>query len=218
MIVAPTAQDIAVAREALAAADPALARAHAQTPAFEWRLRPGGYQGLFRMIVEQQVSVAAAASIWARTVTGLGGVVTPQAVLGHDIEALRAFGLSGQKAKYGREIALAQVEGRIDLEQMQTLSDDAAVAALTAIKGVGKWTAETYLMFCEGRLNVFPGGDVALQEAMRWADGAELRPNEKQAYLRAEVWRPYRGVAAHLLWGWYGGVRRGEIVLEEPAP
>ena len=215
MAVAPTPDQIAAAREALAAADPALARAHAQTPAFEWRLRPGGYEGLFRMIVEQQVSVAAAASIWARTVAGLGGQVTPQAVLAHEVDALRSFGLSGQKAKYGQEIARAQVEGRIDLEHMQTLSDEDAVAALTAIKGVGKWTAETYLMFCEGRLNVFPGGDVALQEAMRWADRAALRPNEKQAYVRAEAWRPHRGVAAHLLWGWYGGVRRGDIVLED---
>ncbi|MEA3246145.1 MAG: DNA-3-methyladenine glycosylase 2 family protein, partial [Gemmatimonadota bacterium] len=127
-------------------------------------------------------------------------------------------GLSGQKARYGREIALAQVEGRIDLDHMQTLSDEAAIAALTAIRGVGKWTAETYLMFCEGRLNVFPGGDVALQEAMRWADRAEVRPNEKQAYARAERWRPHRGVAAHLLWGWYGGVRRGEIALEDHTP
>lgn len=218
MAVAPTSSDIVAAREALAAADPALARAHAQTPVFEWRLRPGGYEGLFRMIVEQQVSVAAAASIWARTVQGLGGTVTPEAVLGHEIETLRTFGLSGQKAKYGREIALAQVEGRIDLEHMQTLSDEAAITALTAIRGVGKWTAETYLMFCEGRLDVFPGGDVALQEAMRWADRAEARPNEKQAYVRAEAWRPHRGVAAHLLWGWYGAVRRGEIALEEPVP
>ncbi|WAC60513.1 DNA-3-methyladenine glycosylase family protein [Brevundimonas sp. SL130] len=218
MLVAPTAQDIAAARQALADADPALARAHAQTPAFEWRLRPGGYEGLFRMIVEQQVSVAAAASIWARTVQGLGGTVTPEAVLAHDIDTLRAFGLSGQKAKYGREIALAQAEGRVDLDHMQSLSDDDAIAALTAIKGVGKWTAETYLMFCEGRLNVFPGGDVALQEAIRWADRADQRPNEKQAYVRAEIWRPHRGVAAHLLWGWYGGVKRGEIVLEALTP
>lgn len=218
MAVAPTPAEIAAAREALAAADPALAGAHAQTPVFEWRLRPGGYEGLFRMIVEQQVSVAAATSIWARTVEGLGGTVTPEAVLARDVETLRTFGLSGQKAKYGREIALAQVEGRIDLEHMQTLSDEEAIAALTAIKGVGKWTAETYLMFCEGRLNVFPGGDVALQEAMRWADRAELRPNEKQAYVRAEIWRPHRGVAAHLLWGWYGGVRRGEIALEDMTP
>ena len=215
MAVAPAPHHIAQAREALAQADPALARAHAQTPAFEWRLRPGGYEGLFRMIVEQQVSVAAAASIWKRTVEGLGGAVTPQALLALDIETLRTFGLSGQKATYGREIARAQAEGRIDLEHMGTLGDAEATAALTAIKGVGKWTAETYLMFCEGRLDVFPGGDVALQEAMRWADRAALRPNEKQAYARAERWRPHRGVAAHLLWGWYGGVRRGEIALEE---
>ena len=217
MIRAPDPDAVAAARAALAQADPALARAHATTPAFQWRLRPGGFEGLFRMIVEQQVSVAAAASIWARTVEGLGGTVTPEAVLARDVDTLRTFGLSGQKAKYGQEIARAQADGRIDLEHMQTLGDDEAIAALTAIKGVGKWTAETYLMFCEGRLDVFPGGDVALQEAMRWADAAEDRPNEKAAYLRAEIWRPHRGVAAHLLWAWYGGVKRGEIVLEDAA-
>ena len=211
----PTSSQIAAARQALAAADPALARAHATTPDFEWRLRPGGYEGLFRMIVEQQVSVAAAASIWARIVAGLDGTVTPGAVLARDVETLRGFGLSGQKATYGREIALAQAEGRIDFDHLERLDDAQAVAALTAIKGVGRWTAETFLMFCEGRLDVFPGGDVALQEAMRWADRVETRPNEKQAYARAELWRPHRGVAAHLLWGWYGGVKRGEIALEE---
>jgi DNA-3-methyladenine glycosylase II len=213
MATAPTPTEIAAAREALAKADPALAEAHGAMPVFEWRLRPGGYLGLFRMIVEQQVSVAAAASIWKRVTEGLGEI-TPEQVLAHDIEALRAFGLSGQKAKYGREIALAHVEGRIDLDHVERLSDQEAIAALTAIKGVGKWTAETYLMFCEGRTDVFPGGDVALQEAMRWADGAETRPNEKQAYARAEIWRPHRGVAAHLLWGWYGAVRRGDIVRQ----
>jgi DNA-3-methyladenine glycosylase II len=72
-------------------------------------------------------------------------------------------------------------------------------------------------MFCEGRTDVFPAGDVALQEAMRWADGSALRPREKEAGLRAELWRPHRGVAAHLLWGWYGAVKRGEIALE-PLP
>lgn len=217
MIAAPAPDAIAAARTALAEADPALARAHAMTPVFEWRLRPGGFAGLFRMIVEQQVSVAAAAAIWRRVGEGLAdsrGEITPEAVLARDVEALRAFGLSGQKARYGQEIARAQMEGRVDLEHMQTLSDDEAVAALTAIKGVGRWTAETYLMFCEGRLDVFPGGDVALQEAMRWADAADDRPDQKAAYLRAEVWRPHRGVAAHLLWAWYGGVKRGEIALE----
>jgi len=213
----PGFANIAAAREQLAALDPALARAHAQTPVFEWRLRPGGYEGLFRMIVEQQVSVAAAASIWKRVVEGLDGEVTPQAVLSRDVETLRTFGLSGQKAKYGHEIARAHADGLIDFDHLERLSDEEAIARLTAIKGVGKWTAETFLMFCEGRLDVFPGGDVALQEAMRWADGATLRPREKEAYARAEIWRPHRGVAAHLLWGWYGAVKRGEVTLEDNA-
>ena len=213
----PSFADISAAREQLTALDPALARAHAQTPVFEWRLRPGGYEGLFRMIVEQQVSVAAAASIWKRVVEGLGGEVTPQAVLARDVETLRTFGLSGQKAKYGHEIARAHADGLIDFDHLERLSDEEAIARLTAIKGVGKWTAETFLMFCEGRLDVFPGGDVALQEAMRWADGATLRPREKEAYARAEIWRPHRGVAAHLLWGWYGAVKRGEVALEDGA-
>lgn len=210
----PTPALVAAAREALVARDSALARAHAQTPVFEWRLRPGGYEGLFHMIVDQQVSVAAAASIWRRVAEGLDGEITPAAVLARDLETLRGFGLSGQKARYAHEIARAQVEGRIDFDHLERLSDEEAIARLTAIKGVGRWSAETFLMFCEGRTDVFPGGDVALQEAMRWADGAALRPREKEACARAEIWRPHRGVAAHLLWGWYGAVKRGEVVLQ----
>ena len=206
---------IAAAREALVTLDPALARAHAVTPAFEWRLRTGGYEGLFHMIVDQQVSVAAAAAIWRRVVEGLDGDITPRAVLACDPQRLRTFGLSGQKAKYAHEIALAQVEGRIDFDHLEGLSDADAIARLVAIKGVGRWTAETFLMFCEGRQDIFPGGDIALQEAIRWADGATLRPTEKQAWARAEIWGPHRSVAAHLLWGWYGAVKRGEAVLED---
>ena len=216
MPVAPTPDEIARARRVLVAADPALARADAQTPAFEWRQRTGGFEGLFRMIVEQQVSVASAAAIWRRVVDGLDGELTPRAVLAREFETLRGFGLSGQKVGYGHEIARAQVDGRIDFDHLETLSDDEAIARLTAIKGVGKWTAETFLMFCEGRQDVFPGGDIALQEAMRWADRAPQRPHEKIAAVRAEIWRPHRGVAAHLLWGWYGMVKRGDVVLEEP--
>ena len=212
----PTPDDIAAAREALVAADPALARVHAQTPAFEWRLRVGGFEGLFRMIVEQQVSVASAASVWARLREGLGEI-TPQRLLAHDLDQLRGMGLSRQKATYGQGMARAQMAGEIDLEHLSNLDDAAAIAALTALKGVGLWTAEAYLLMCEGRLDVFPGGDVALQEAIRWADGAEVRRDQKAAYARAEVWRPYRAVATHLLWAWYTGVKRGEIVLETPA-
>lgn len=215
MPIRPTPEDVAAARLALVAADPALARAHAATPVFDWRVREGGFSGLLRMIVDQQVSLASAAAIWKRVEAGLEGAVTPEAVLARDIETLRGFGLSIQKARYAHEIAQAQAEGRIDFDHLERLSDRDAVAALTAIKGVGRWTAETFLMFCEGRADLFPAGDVALQEAMRWADRAAERPNEKAACARAEIWRPHRGVAAHLLWGWYGGVKRGEIALED---
>lgn len=217
MALAPSPAEIVAARASLADRDPALARADAQTPPFEWRLRPGGFEGLFRMIVEQQVSVVAAAAIWRRVVEGLDGDISPEAVLGREVDTLRSFGLSGQKARYGHEIARAHVEGAIDFDHLERLSDQEAVARLTAIKGVGRWTAETFLMFCEGRTDVFPAGDIALQEAMRWADGATLRPREKDAYARAEAWRPHRSVAAHLLWGWYGAVKRGEVALESPA-
>jgi len=210
-----TPVEIAAAREALIDLDPALSRAHAQTPVFDWRVRTGGFEGLFHMIVDQQVSVASAAAIWARVATGLDGAVTPERVLATEIDVLRGFGLSIQKATYGHEIARAQVEGRIDFDHLERLSDDEAIARLVAIKGVGKWTAETFLMFCEGRQDVFPGGDIALQEAIRWADGATLRPSEKQAWARAEIWSPHRSVAAHLLWGWYGAVKRGEVALED---
>ena len=213
---APTPDDIAAARRALVAADPALVRVDAQTPPLEWRLRVGGFEGLFRMIVEQQVSVASAASVWARLCEGMGGI-TPELLLAHDLDQLRGMGLSRQKATYGQGIARAQIAGEIDLEHLANLDDEAAIASLTALKGVGLWTAEAYLMMCEGRLDVFPGGDVALQEAIRWADGAEVRPDQKGAYARAEIWRPYRAVATHLLWAWYTGVKRGEIALDAPA-
>jgi len=216
MPLAPTPDDIAAAHRALVAADPALVRVDAQTPPLEWRLRVGGFEGLFRMIVEQQVSVASAASVWARLREGMGDI-TPELLLAHDLEQLRGMGLSRQKATYGQGIARAQIAGEIDLEHLANLDDEAAIASLTALKGVGLWTAEAYLMMCEGRLDVFPGGDVALQEAIRWADGAEVRPDQKGAYARAEIWRPYRAVATHMLWAWYTGVKRGEIALDAPA-
>ncbi|HEV2081699.1 MAG TPA: DNA-3-methyladenine glycosylase 2 family protein [Brevundimonas sp.] len=209
----PTPTDLTAARAALVADDPALAKADAVVPPFEWRARTGGFAGLLRMIVEQQVSLASAAAIWKRVVEGLDGVLTPEAVMARDVAALRGMGLSIQKATYAHEIARAQVEGRIDFHHLERLSDAEAVARLTAIKGVGLWTAETFLMFCEGRLDVFPGGDIALQEAMKWADGLAARPNAKAAYARAEAWRPHRAVAAHLLWAWYGLVKRGDATV-----
>lgn len=211
----PGPEALATARAALVRLDPALAPLEAALPPFAWRLRPAGFHGLAKMIVEQQVSVASAAAIWGRLEAGLGEV-SGRAVLARAPEEFAPFGLSRPKIRYVRALAEAEADGRIDFEALRDLPDDEAIAVLTALIGVGRWTAETYLMFCEGRLDVFPGGDVALQEAMRWADRAQARPDEKAAYARAERWRPYRGVAAHLLWGCYGAVRRGEIVLAGP--
>jgi DNA-3-methyladenine glycosylase II len=204
--VPPTAEAIAAARAHLAAADPALARLHEVTPRFEWRLRPGGFFGLARLIIAQQVSLASAEAIWSRLEAGLGEVAAAQ-VLACGEPGLLQYGLSRPKARYLHALAEAAPE----LEALKGMDDAEAIAALTALKGIGRWTAETYLMFCEGRLDVFPAGDVALQEAMRWVDRADDRPDEKAAYARAERWTPYRGVAAHLLWACYGAVKRGEI-------
>ncbi|OYW28407.1 MAG: DNA-3-methyladenine glycosylase [Caulobacter sp. 12-67-6] len=206
----PTPEQIRAARAQLAALDPAIAAIEAVTPEFQWRIRDRGFAGLLKLMVEQQVSLASAAAIWARVEAGLGEV-SPAAVLALESADLQAFGLSRPKVRYARAIAQAHVSGLCDFDALRHKGDDEAAAALMAITGIGRWTAETYLMFCEGRLDVFPGGDVALQEAMRWVDGAEVRPSEKQAYARAQAWKPYRAVAAHLLWRCYGAVKKGEI-------
>lgn len=206
----PSADAILTARKTLAAADPALAAVEAVTPAFAWRVGLGGFPGLLKMIVQQQVSLASAAAIWTRVEAGLPEM-TPEIVAAHDETYLRTLGLSQPKARYARAIAEAHLSGACDFDALRALPDEEAIAALTAIKGVGRWTAEVFLMFTQGRLDLFPGGDVALQEAMRWVDRVEVRPTEKQAYARAELWRPYRGVAAHLLWACYGAVKRREI-------
>ena len=134
-------------------------------------------------------------------------------MLRHDIDGLKAFGLSRPKARYTLAIAEAARDGAIDFDGLLALDDEAALASLTGLIGVGRWTAEVYLTFCDGRLDFFPAGDLALQEGLRMAERAETRLNEKQLYARAEAWRPHRGVAAHLLWAYYGGVKRGEIPL-----
>lgn len=213
---APSAAEITSAREALAAADAALAIADAAVPPFAWRVRPGGFAGLSQMILAQQVSTAAANAIWSRFETGLGAV-TPDRVLSVDEAELKRYGLSGQKARYVRAIAEAHASGLADFDRLPQYPDETAIAALTAIKGVGRWTAELYLLFCEARLDAFPAGDLALQEGLRMAEGAGVRLNEKGLYVRAEAWRPYRGVAAHLLWAYYGLMKRRDGALSGEA-
>jgi DNA-3-methyladenine glycosylase II len=201
------AEEIRIARLALAKLDTGLARAHDAAPLFAWRVKERGFAGLVRLVLEQQVSIASALAIWQRLEAGLGQV-TAEVALRHDVEQLKRYGLSGPKARYVLAIAEAEREGRLNFDLLKDLNDRDATAHLVAVKGVGRWTAEVYLMGCEGRTDVFPAGDLALQEGVRLADGATVRMTEKALYARAEAWRPYRGVAALLLWSYYAQSRK----------
>ncbi|MEP9380073.1 DNA-3-methyladenine glycosylase 2 family protein [Aquabacter sp. CN5-332] len=194
----PTDAELLAGRLALARIDPLMAKAHTEVLPSTWIVRERGFKGLVRQIIGQQVSVAAADSIRRKMIEGLGSL-SPETVLAADDVRLRGFGLSGQKVRYLRAIA----EAAELFERLEALTDAEASAALIAIKGIGRWTAETYLMFSEGRLDFFPAGDIALQEGFRLLEGSEQRPTEKALYARAEMWKPYRGVAALLLWGYY---------------
>jgi DNA-3-methyladenine glycosylase II len=195
----PDADTIARARRELAARDPAIARMDAAVGPLPWRSLAPGFATLVQMVMGQQVSTASADAIWRRLEAGLGQV-TPETVLAQDADTLRALGLSRQKARYAHAIA----EARLDFGALARMDEEAAVAEMTRITGVGRWTAELYLLMAEGRADAFPAGDLALQVAMHGAeDWAGPRPAEKALRARAEPWRPWRGVVAHLLWAYY---------------
>ncbi len=161
--------------------------------------RNSGFADLLRIIVEQQLSVASADAIWGR-VRKTVRPLTPRRFLKAGDQALRAAGLSGQKVKYGRGLAAEIVAGRLDLDALARLSDEAVMAELVKIKGIGRWTAEIYLMFVLGRPDVWPAGDLALANSAKAALGLEERPQEKEMDALAEGWRPWRSVAARLFW------------------
>ncbi|ESQ75953.1 DNA-3-methyladenine glycosylase [Asticcacaulis sp. AC402] len=195
---------------ALATADPKLKPLTERFGHIQYRLRERGFAALLGLIVEQQLSVKAADTILARLHAGLGQV-SPQAVLSHDDDLMRSYGLSRPKIKYARALAEAIHTGTFDTGSLKDLDVDAAADKLLALKGIGRWTAEVYLMFSEGRLDLFPVGDVALREAVAWLDKLEARPDETYCSERARAWSPYRSIAAHLLWAWYGAVKRGDM-------
>lgn len=205
------------ARRALSARDPALARANEVIPPFEWREKERGFSGLVGLIIEQQVSVAAARAIWKKLEEGLGFVGVKE-VLAKDIDQLKTYGLSGPKARYVRGVAEALASGQIDLEALRHLDDDAASEKLMALHGIGRWTAEAYLMGCEARTDVFPAADIALQEAIRILDGKASRPTTEELYERSELWRPFRSIAAHLLWAYYSAVKDNAIAMPPGVP
>ncbi|WP_270730047.1 DNA-3-methyladenine glycosylase family protein [Shimia sp. Alg240-R146] len=181
----------------LAAADPRFGAALQETGDLPLRLRPDGFAQLLSAIVSQQVSVASARAIWAR-LEDLG-LVTPEAVMAAGDEGLRAGGLSRQKIKYAQALAAAD----IDFEVLRQTPTDEVVKALTAVTGIGIWTAEIYAMFSLGRADVFAPGDLALQEGARILFELPERPKEKALRQMAEAWSPWRSVAARILWAYY---------------
>jgi DNA-3-methyladenine glycosylase II len=182
--------------------DPVMGRLVAEGAAPRLRKRPPGFEGLAWIVVGQQVSTASAAAIWER-LKGFLEPATPEAFLSLSDGDLRAAGLSTMKVRTIRATATEIVEGRLPLDRLHEFPADEAHALLTRVKGIGPWTADIYLLFCLGHPDAFPSGDLAVQEAARLAYGLERRPDAKALTALAERWRPWRGVAAKVLWAYY---------------
>lgn len=166
-----------------------------------WAREPG-FPALILIILEQQVSLASARAAFNRLLA-LATPLTPLRFLELEDETLRAVGFSRQKAGYSRHLAQAIVRGEFDLAGLATLPDDAARAVLVARKGIGPWTADIYLLMCLGRPDIWPVGDLGLQIAMQAIKGLAQRPTLVEMAALAEGWRPWRAVAARLLWHHY---------------
>ena len=197
-----SAAQIKTGLDAIAAREPGMARALEVAGYPEPRIRPTGYATLLRTIVGQQVSVAAAASVWNKLEALLGEGISPQALLAADFDALRACGFSRQKQGYARSLCELTVSGALDLTQLPA-DDEDAIAELVKIKGIGRWSAEIYLLFAEGRPDIWPAGDLAVMAGLHKILGLPERPDEKATRALAEPWRPYRGAAAIFTWHCY---------------
>jgi DNA-3-methyladenine glycosylase II len=193
--------------DALCALAPAFEPIREVTGTFSLRWLQPGYAGLVWVVMGQQISTSAAKAIMARLETALG-TVTPETVMASSDEELRAPGLSRQKIATLRSSAQAVQQG-LDLDALKDLDAEDAIATLCAVKGIGRWTAEVYLLFALGHPDIFPAGDLAIQESARLAFGLQVRPKEKELLSRAEAWRPHRAAAARLLWAYYRVARSG---------
>ena len=197
-----SAEQLTAGLDAVAASEPAIASALARTGYPEPRIRERGYRTLLRTIVGQQVSIAAAASVWRKLEALLGEDIPPEALLAADFDALRACGLSRQKQGYARSLCELVVSGELDLAGLPA-DDEEAIAQLVRIKGIGRWSAEIYLLFAEGRHDIWPAGDLAVQAGIARILGLPERPSEKAARNLAERWRPHRGAVAIFTWHCY---------------
>jgi DNA-3-methyladenine glycosylase II len=197
-----SAEAIRTGLDAVAMREPAMARALELAGYPEPRIRERGYGTMMRTIVGQQVSVAAAASMWRKFEAHLGPGLPPEKVLESDFDTLRACGLSRQKQGYMRSLCELVVSGALDFDALPG-DDEQAIARLTTIKGIGRWSAEIYLLFAEGRADIWPAGDLAVQAGLHKLLDLPERPSEKQTRLLAESWRPHRGATAIFTWHCY---------------
>lgn len=197
-----TRESIQVAVEALASREPAFAAILERFGVPDPRNSEPGAHTLLRTIVGQQVSVAAARSMWTKLEAAFGSPPDLARLLTASDEELRGAGISRQKAGYIRSLAHLVMSGDLDLANLPP-GDEDAIALLTRIKGIGRWSAEIYLLFAEGRADVFPAGDLAVMVELGRVLGLEEKPQEKELRLLAEDWRPYRGAAAILAWHSY---------------
>jgi DNA-3-methyladenine glycosylase II len=199
---------------ALLALDPSLQPVFERAGTFDVRLTQAGFGGLLRVVSGQQLSVASARAIWGR-VAALPGAGTPEGFLALEEGVLRAAGFSAGKVRTGRVLAAAMAGGELDLAALEELPAADAIASLTRHKGVGRWTAEIYLMFCVGHPDIFPSGDLALQKAVAHALGLSGRLSVRELDALAERWAPYRHAAALLFWRYYATALRptGGIAL-----
>ena len=181
----------------LCQSEPRFAAVMEVLPPLPLRLKPDGFAQLLSAIVSQQVSVASANAIWGRLQAA--GMITPQHVASVSEEDLRALGLSRQKARYAHALA----EADIDYDVLRTLPAKHVMTTLTAVPGIGAWTAEIYVMFSLARADVFAPGDLALQEAAKLIFDLAERPKEKDLRAMADAWSPWRSVAARIMWAYY---------------
>lgn len=200
--------DVSAGLDELARLDPRLIDIIAVSGAVPLRRRAAGFPGLARIVTAQQVSAAAATSIWVRVETVIGAEPRAEDLAAVADADLRGAGLSAAKVRTLRAIAGACADG-LDLEACARAPEAEAVAALTAIKGIGRWTAEVYLLFAAGHPDVWPAGDLALQVSVGEGLGLAARPSEAEVRAIAHAWAPWRSVAARLFWAHYAARRAG---------
>jgi DNA-3-methyladenine glycosylase II len=211
-----TETDLSAAVTWLTERDPRLAALYAVTGSPPLRRRAAGFEGLATIVVSQQLSTASAGAIWAR----LAAAFEPfdhASVARARPDRLRRLGLSAGKVRTLKAIAKAIGNGALDFDALGELPADDAHRALTELHGIGPWTADIYLLSCLGHADAWPAGDLALQEACRLALALRTRPTAKQMGPLAEDWRPYRGVAARLLWTYYRAVKKRDGAPIQPA-